>query len=181
MFDYQKMFDAILPRLQDKKKNFNSKDRENYSFKCTHHQDKTASAYIALKSDGGIVAGCRTCGSSYGINQLLDDIGLNKMDFIEKDEKYYSKENLIQYIKENNVGNVTKEGDIWVIDNDYTFDNAYFYSDERGTLVSVKIKYKLINPSVDKKIKKFVQRVIKENKIIYAYVETVDQLKKQYI
>lgn len=181
MFDYQKMFDAILPRLQDRKKNFNSKDRENYSFKCTHHQDKTASAYIALKSDGGIVAGCRTCGSSYGLNQLLDDIGLNKMDFIEKDEKYYTKENLIQYIKENNVGNVTKEGDIWVVDNDYTFDNAYFYTDERGTLVAVKIKYKLINPAANKKSKKFVQRVIRENKIISASVETVDQLPKQYV
>ena len=181
MFDYTKMWDEILPRLQDKKKNFNSRDRENYSFKCTHHQDKTASAYIALKSDGGIVAGCRTCGSSYGLNQLLEDVGLNKMDFIEKDEKYYSKENLIQYIKENNVGNVTKDGDIWVVDKDYIFDNAYFYTDERGTLVAVKIKYKLVNTAVDKKSKKYVQRVIRENKIIAASVETVDQLPKQYI
>jgi len=181
MFDYDKMFDEILPRLQDKKKNFNSKDKENYSFKCTHHQDKTASAYIALKSDGGIVAGCRTCGSSYGLNTLLSDIGLNKMDFIEKSETYYSKENLIQYIKDNNTGNVTKEGDVWVVDTDFAFDNAYFYSDERGTLVSVKIKYKLVNPAADKKSKKFVQRVIRENKIIAASVETVDQLPKQYI
>lgn len=181
MFDYQKMWDEILPRLQDKKKNFNSKDRENYSFKCTHHQDKTASAYIALKSDGGIVAGCRTCGSSYGLNTLLSDLGLNKMDFIEKSETYFCKENLIKYIKENNTGNVTKEGDVWVVDNDYKFDNAYFYSDERGTLVSVKIKYKLVNPAADKKSKKFVQRVIRENKIIAASTETVDQLPKQYI
>lgn len=181
MFDYQKMWDDILPRLQDKKKNFNSKDRENYSFKCTHHQDKTASAYIALKSDGGIVAGCRTCGSSYGLNTLLSDLGLNKMDFIEKSEAYYSKENLIKYIKESNTGNVTKQGDVWVVDEDYKFDNAYFYTDERGTLVSVKIKYKLVNPDADKKSKKFVQRVIRENKIIAASTETVDQLPKQYI
>lgn len=181
MFDYQKMWDEILPRLQDKKKNFNSKDRENYSFKCTHHEDKTASAYIALKSDGGIVAGCRTCGSSYGLNTLLSDLGINKMDFVEKSETYYSKENLIQYIKENNTGNATKDGDVWIVDNDYKFDNAYFYSDERGTLVSVKIKYKLVNPAADKKSKKFVQRVIRENKIIAASKETVDQLPKQYI
>lgn len=182
MFDYDKMWDEILPRLQDKKKNFNSKDRENYSFKCTHHQDKTASAYIALKNDGGIVAGCRTCGSSYGLNTLLSDIGLNKMDFIEKNEAYFSKENLIKYIKENNVGNVRKDGDVWVVDEDYEFDNAYFYSDERGTLVSVKIKYKLINPAaIDKKSKKFAQRVIRENKIISSSVESVDQLPKQYI
>ncbi|MDF2881689.1 MAG: primase related protein [Clostridiaceae bacterium] len=175
------MFDAILPQLQDKKKNFNTKDKENYSFKCTHHQDKTASAYIAHKSDGGIVAGCRTCGSSYGLNTLLSDIGLNKMDFVEKSETYFSKENLMKYIREGNVGNVTKDGESWIVDNDYAFDNAYFYSDERGTLVSVKIKYKLVNPAADKKKKKFVQRVIRENKIISASVETVDQLPKQYI
>jgi len=183
MFDYDKMFDEILPRLQDKKKNFNSKDKENYSFKCTHHQDKTASAYIALKSDGGLVAGCRTCGSSYGLNTMLSDLGLNKMDFVEKSETYYSKENLIQYIKDGNVGNVSKD-DIsgsWVVDNDYKFDNAYFYTDERGTLVSVKIKYKLVNQVADKKPKRFVQRVIRENKIIAASIETVDQLPKQYI
>lgn len=181
MFDYQKMWDDILPRLQDKKKNFNSKDRENYSFKCTHHEEKNASAYIALKSDGGIVAGCRTCGSSYGLNTLLSDLGLNKMDYVEKSETYYSKENLIKYIKENNTGNVTKQGDVWVVDEDYKFDNAYFYTDERGTLVSVKIKYKLVNPAADKKSKKFVQRVIRENKILAASTETVDQLPKQYI
>lgn len=182
MFDYQKMWDEILPRLQDKKRNYNSKDRENYSFKCTHHDEKNASAYIALKSDGGIVAGCRTCGSAYGLNTLLSDLGLNKMDYIEKSESYFSKENLKKYIKENNTGNVTKQGEVWVVDEDYKFDNAYFYTDERGTLVSVKIKYKLINPAaVDKKSKKFVQRVIRENKIIAASVETVDQLPKQYI
>lgn len=181
MFDYDKMWDEILPRLQDKKKNFNSKDKENYSFRCTHHQDKTASAYIALKSDGGIVAGCRTCGSSYGLNQLLIDIGLNKIDFIEKDEKYYNKENLINYIKENNVGNVAKSGDIWIVDLDYRFDNAYFYTDERGNIVSVKIKYKLIDLDSNKKSKKFVQRVVRENKIVASSVETVDQLPKQYI
>ena len=181
MFDYDKMWNEILPRLQDKKRNVNKKDRENYSFKCTHHQDKTASAYIALKSDGGIVAGCRTCGSSYGLNTLLDDVGLNKMDFIEKDEKYYSKENLKKYIKESNVGNVTKQGEVWVVDEDYAFDNAYFYSDDRGNFVSVKIKYKLVNPAADKRSKKFVQRVIRENKVIAASVETVDQLPKQYV
>lgn len=181
MFDYQKMWDEILPRLQGKKKNFNSKDRENYSFKCTHHQDKTASAYIALKNDGGIVAGCRTCGSSYGLNTMLADLGLNKMDFIEKSESYFSKENLKKYIQENNTGNVTKQGDVWVVDEDYKFDNAYFYTDERGTLVSVKIKYKLINPAADKRSKKFVQRVIRDNKVIAASVETVDQLPKQYV
>jgi hypothetical protein len=175
------MWDEILPRLQDKRKNFNSKDRENYSFKCTHHQDKTASAYIALKSDGGIVAGCRTCGSAYGLNTLLSDIGLNKMDFIVKDETYLSKENLMQYIKEKNVGNVSKVGDAWVIDSDYAFDNAYFYTDERGTIVSVKIRYKLINLASDKKHKKFVQRVIRENKVISSSVESVDKLPKQYI
>lgn len=175
------MWDEILPRLNDKKKNFNSKDRENYSFKCTHHQDKTASAYIALKNDGGIVAGCRTCGSSYGLNTMLADLGLNKMDFVEKSESYFSKENLKKYIQENNTGNVTKQGDVWVVDTDYAFDNAYFYTDERGTLVSVKIKYKLINPAADKKSKKFVQRVIRENKILAASVETVDKLPKQYI
>ena len=181
MFDYDKMFDAILPQLQDKKKNFNSKDKENYSFKCTHHQDKTASAYIALKSDGGLVAGCRTCGSSYGLNTMLSDLGLNKMDFIEKSETYYSKENLIKYIRDGNVGNVSKDGEAWVVDTDYAFDNAYFYSDERGALVSVKIKYKLVNPAVDKKSKKFVQRVIRDNKVIAASVETVDKLQRQYI
>lgn len=181
MFDYQKMWDEILPRLQDAKKNYNSKDRENYSFKCTHHQDKTASAYIALKNDGGIVAGCRTCGSSYGLNTMLADLGLNKMDFVEKSETYFSKENFKKYIEESNTGNVTKQGDAWVVDTDYKFDNAYFYSDERGNLVSVKIKYKLVNPVADKKSKKFVQRVIRENKIIAASVETVDQLPRQYI
>lgn len=181
MFDYQKMWDEILPRLEGKKKNYNSNDRENYSFKCTHHQDKTASAYIALKSDGGIVSGCRTCGSSYGLNTMLADLGLNKMDFVEKSESYFSKESLKKYIKENNTGNVSKQGDSWVVDEDYKFDNAYFYSDERGNLVSVKIKYKLVNPVADKKSKKFVQRVIRENKIIAASVETVDQLPKQYI
>ena len=181
MFDYQKMWDEILPRLQGKKKNFNSKDRENYSFKCTHHQDKTASAYIALKNDGGIVAGCRTCGSSYGLNTMLADLGLNKMDFIEKSESYFSKESLKKYIQENNTGNVTKQGDVWVVDEDYKFDNAYFYTDERGTLVSVKIKYKLVNPAADKRSKKFVQRVIRDNKVIAASVETVDQLPKQYV
>lgn len=175
------MWDEILPRLEGKRKNYNSNDRENYSFKCTHHQDKTASAYIALKNDGGIVAGCRTCGSSYGLNAMLADLGLNKMDFIEKSESYFSKENLKKYIKENNTGNVTKQGDAWVIDTDYAFDNAYFYTDERGTLVSVKIKYKLVNPNADKRSKKFVQRVIRENKVIAASVETVDQLPKQYI
>lgn len=175
------MWDDILPRLEGKRKNFNSNDRENYSFKCTHHQDKTASAYIALKNDGGIVAGCRTCGSSYGLNTMLADLGLNKMDFIEKSETYFSKENLIKYIKENNTGNVTKQGDNWIVDEDYKFDNAYFYTDERGTLVAVKIKYKLVNPAADKKSKKFVQRVIRENKILAASVETVDKLPKQYI
>ena len=181
MFDYQKMWDEILPRLEGKRKNFNSNDRENYSFKCTHHQDKTASAYIALKNDGGIVAGCRTCGSSYGLNTMLADLGLNKMDFVEKSESYFSKENLKKYIQENNTGNVTKQDDAWVVDEDYKFDNAYFYTDERGTLVSVKIKYKLVNPAADKKSKKFVQRVIRENKILAASVETVDKLPKQYI
>ena len=177
------MWDEILPRLQDKKKNFNSKDRENYSFKCTHHQDKTASAYIALKNDGGIVVGCRTCGSAYGLNTLLSDIGLNKMDFIEKSEAYFSKENMIQYIKEHNTGNVflDESTGIWTVDTDYAYDNAYFYTDERGTFVSVKIKYKLVNPASDKKSKKYVQRVIRENKIIAASVETVEQLPKQYI
>lgn len=175
------MWDEILPRLEGKRKNFNSNDRENYSFKCTHHQDKTASAYIALKNDGGIVAGCRTCGSSYGLNTMLADLGLNKMDFVEKSESYFSKENLKKYIQENNTGNVTKQDDAWVVDEDYKFDNAYFYTDERGTLVSVKIKYKLVNPAADKKSKKFVQRVIRENKILAASVETVDKLPKQYI
>ncbi len=183
MFDYDKMFDAILPLLQDKKKNFNSKDKENYSFKCTHHQDKTASAYIALKSDGGIVAGCRTCGSSYGLNTMLADLGLNKMDFIEKNETYYSKENMIQFIKEHNTGNVflDESTSIWTVDTDYAYDNAYFYTDERGTFVSVKIKYKLINPNSDKKSKRFAQRVIKENKVLSTKEDTVDQLPKQYI
>lgn len=183
LFDYQKMWDEILPRLQGKKRNFNSKDRENYSFKCTHHQDKTASAYIALKSDGGIVAGCRTCQSSYGLNALLADLGLNKMDFIEKDETYYSKENLKNYIKSGNIGNVYKDeitGE-WIPDEDYKFDSAYFYTDDRGTIVSVKIKYKLINPSADKKAKRFVQRVVRDNKVLSTKEGTVDKLPKQYL
>lgn len=183
MFNYNNMFIEILKRLPNKKKNFNNKDKENYSFKCTNHDDKHESAYIALTSDWDIVVGCRTCGSEYGLNTLLVDLGLNKSDFIEKNAFYDIKEDLKKYIIEKNIGNVYKNESTgeWIVDENYKFDDAYFYTDDRGTIVSVKIKYKLINKSENLKSKKFVQRVIRENRIIPASIETVDKLQTQYI
>lgn len=181
MYDNERLFETIIHSLQGLRKNSNSKDRENYSFKCTGHNDRTASAYIAFTNDDRIVVGCRTCGSSYGLNRLLGDLGINKADYIIKDEAYYSRENLVNYIRSNNIGNKYEDNGNWVVDTDYTFDNAYFYTDERGNIVAVKIKYKLINPSIDKKKKKFAQRVVKDNLVVSTSVLTVDQLPRQYI
>ena len=160
-FDNQRLFNDILNRLDHLKKNHNSNDQENYSFKCTHHTDRHASAYIALNKDDEIIAGCRVC-ADYGLNVLLGELGVDIMEYRLKDELYHSIESLKEYIKKNNVGNVFKDdNDKWITDKDYKFEDAYFYEDDQGKLVLCKIKYRN-----SKGEKKFVQRAIVDNKIM---------------
>ena len=165
-FDYEQLFRDILPKLDGLKKSNIGKDKENYNFKCTQHNDKHASAYVALKQDGSIVAACRRCKSDYGLNSLLRDLGMDRKDYIIKDDNYYTRESIIKYIKEKNVGNVKKNLlDDWVIDHDYKFEDAYFYEDEYGKPILVKIKYRnKYNP--EKKDKIFPQRAIVDGKVM---------------